>query len=139
MKEITAGRDRAPPPRWSVMSSCLELVLGHFLQHVGLRSGGSVFCQLALDCLWGPHEVTKVSEAERQKKSPGGRGSSEWKQLSDDAMTGFKMEERGPKPRDAGGLQKLRSECRRTERGVSRRQAASRDLDFSPVRCTADF
>lgn len=98
-------------------------------------------CQLALDYLWGPHEVTKVSEAERRKKSQGGRGSTEWKQLSDDAMTGLKMEERSPKPRDAGGLQKLRSECRRsrTERGVSRRQAASRDLDLSPVRCTADF
>lgn len=98
-----------------------------------------VLCQLALDYLWGPHEVTKVSEAGRRKKSPGARGSTEWKQLSDDAMTGLKMEERSPKPRDAGGLQKLRSECRRTERGVSRRQAASRDLDLSPVRCTADF
>lgn len=61
----------------------------------------------------------------------GGRGSSEGKQLGDDAMIGLKMEERGPEPRDAGGLQKLRSECRKTERGVSRRQAASRDLAFS--------
>lgn len=53
-------------------------------------------CQLALDYLWGPHEVTKVSKAERRKKSQGGRGSSEGKPLGDDAMTGLKMEERGP-------------------------------------------
>lgn len=53
-------------------------------------------CQLSLDYLWGPHEVTKVSEAERRKKSQGGRGSGEGKPLGDDAMAGLKMEERGP-------------------------------------------
>lgn len=56
-------------------------------------------------------------------ESQRGRGSGN-RGLSDDAITGLKMEERGRQPRDAGGLQKLPSERNRIELGVSRRKVA---------------
>lgn len=78
----------------------------------------------------GPRVVTKVFETERQQKSQGGRDSSGGRGLSDDAITGLKMEERGQQPRNAGGLQKLPSERNRKEFVVSGRKVALQYLDF---------